>query len=106
MWRTGYPVPSRLDNEILTSPLVSAAEGSDIRPNAKSGRELLVKRIQTLGGLAVFEGPRPLGGNAQQPRRLAILAVLARAGDRGVSRDRLAGLLWGLGSCTALIPRE
>jgi DNA-binding SARP family transcriptional activator len=53
-----------------------------------------VKRIQTLGGLAVFEGPRPLGGNAQQPRRLAI-AVLARAGDRGVSRDRLAGLLWG-----------
>jgi DNA-binding SARP family transcriptional activator/TolB-like protein len=54
-----------------------------------------VKRIQTLGGLAVFEGPRPLGGNAQQPRRLAILAVLARAGERGVSRDRLVGLLWG-----------
>jgi DNA-binding SARP family transcriptional activator/TolB-like protein/Flp pilus assembly protein TadD len=54
-----------------------------------------VKRIQTLGGLAAFDGARPLGGNAQQPRRLAILAVLARAGDRGVSRDRLAGLLWG-----------
>lgn len=43
----------------------------------------------------MFEGPRPLGGNAQQPRRLAILAVLARAGDRGVRRDRLGGLLWG-----------
>jgi DNA-binding SARP family transcriptional activator/TolB-like protein len=54
-----------------------------------------VKRIQTLGGLAVFDGTRPLGGNAQQPRRLAILAVLARAGDRGVNRDRLARLLWG-----------
>jgi DNA-binding SARP family transcriptional activator/TolB-like protein/tetratricopeptide (TPR) repeat protein len=54
-----------------------------------------VKRIQTLGGLAVFDGPHPVGGNAQQPRRLAILAVLARAGDRGVSRDRLAALLWG-----------
>ena len=51
--------------------------------------------MQTLGGLAVFDGPRPLGGNAQQPRRLAILAVLARAGDRGVNRDRLAALLWG-----------
>jgi DNA-binding SARP family transcriptional activator/TolB-like protein len=51
-------------------------------------------RIQTLGGLAVFDGARPLGGNAQQPRRLAILAVLARAGDRGVNRDRLAALLW------------
>jgi DNA-binding SARP family transcriptional activator/TolB-like protein len=56
---------------------------------------LLVKRMQTLGGLAVFDGPRPLGGNAQQPRRLAILAVLARSGDRGVNRDRLAALLWG-----------
>jgi serine/threonine-protein kinase len=54
-----------------------------------------VKRIQTLGGLAVFDGSRPLGGNAQQPRRLALLAVLARAGSRGVSRDRLAALLWG-----------
>jgi pimeloyl-ACP methyl ester carboxylesterase len=74
---------------------VSAVEGSDIRPNAKSDTELLVKRMQTFGGLAVFEGSRPLGGNAQQPRRLAILAVLARAGARGVSRDRLAGLLWG-----------
>jgi hypothetical protein len=56
---------------------------------------LLVKRMQTLGSLAVFDGPRPLGGNAQQPRRLAILAVLARSGDRGVNRDRLAALLWG-----------
>ena len=74
---------------------MSGAEGSDIRPNAKSDSGLLVKRIQTLGGLAVFDGPRPLGGNAQQPRRLAVLAVLARAGDRGVSRDRLVGLLWG-----------
>jgi DNA-binding SARP family transcriptional activator/TolB-like protein/Flp pilus assembly protein TadD len=56
---------------------------------------LLVKRIQTLGGLAVFDGALPVGGNAQQPRRLAILAVLARAGSRGVSRDRIAALLWG-----------
>ena len=54
-----------------------------------------MKRIQTLGGLAAFDGPQPLGGNAQQPRRLAILAVLARAGDRGINRDRLAALLWG-----------
>ena len=56
---------------------------------------MLLKRIQTLGGLAVFDGSLPLGGNAQQPRRLAILAVLARSGDRGVNRDRLATLLWG-----------
>jgi adenylate cyclase len=53
-----------------------------------------MKRIQTLGGLAVFDGARLLGGSAQQPRRLAILAVLARAGGRAVSRDRLVALLW------------
>jgi DNA-binding SARP family transcriptional activator/TolB-like protein len=69
--------------------------GTGYWPNAKDGKGLLVKRIQTLGGLAAFDGPLPLGGNAQQPRRLAILAVLARAGDRGVNRDRLAALLWG-----------
>jgi DNA-binding SARP family transcriptional activator/TolB-like protein len=74
---------------------VSPGGGPDIRPNTKSGTGFLVKHIQTLGGLAVFDGGRPLGGNAKQPRRLAILAVLARAGERGVSRDRLAALLWG-----------
>jgi DNA-binding SARP family transcriptional activator/TolB-like protein/Tfp pilus assembly protein PilF len=67
---------------------------TDIAPNIKPPKELALKRIQTLGGLAVFDGSRPLGGNAQQPRRLAILAVLARAGARGVSRDRLVSLLW------------
>ena len=64
-------------------------------PNTKYSKGLLLKRIQTLGGLAVFDGPLPLGGNAQQPRRLAVLAVLARSGDRGINRDRLAALLWG-----------
>ncbi|HSJ76044.1 MAG TPA: BTAD domain-containing putative transcriptional regulator, partial [Gemmatimonadales bacterium] len=54
-----------------------------------------MKRIHTLGSLAVVDGTRPLGGHAQQPRRLALLAVLARAGEHGVSRDRLITLLWG-----------
>jgi serine/threonine-protein kinase len=54
-----------------------------------------MKRIHTLGGLAILGGTRPLGGHAQQPRRLALLAVLARAGEHGVSRDRLVTLLWG-----------
>ncbi len=69
--------------------------GAGYWPNTKCSKGLLLKRIQTLGGLAVFDGSLPLGGNAQQPRRLAILAVLARSGDRGVNRDRLATLLWG-----------
>jgi len=74
---------------------VTFNRGQDIGAITTAGMRLLVKRIQTLGGLAVFDGALPLGGNAQQPRRLAILAVLARAGSRGVSRDRIAALLWG-----------
>src|SRR6185436_15678490 len=35
-----------------------------------------------------------VAGAAAQPRRLALLAILAAAGTRGVSRDRLIALLW------------
>jgi Tol biopolymer transport system component/DNA-binding SARP family transcriptional activator len=35
-----------------------------------------------------------MAGALAQPRRLAVLAVLAAAGTRGVSRDRLLTLLW------------
>lgn len=50
--------------------------------------------FRTLGAVFV-EGPQgPLGGAAAQRRLLAILSVLAVAGERGVSRDRLLALLW------------
>ena len=51
-------------------------------------------RIRALGGLAVEQDGAPVSGAAAQPRRLAILAVLARAGARGASRERLLALLW------------
>ena len=35
-----------------------------------------------------------LGGAAAQPRRLALLAVLAASRERGVTRDRLLAMLW------------
>jgi len=37
---------------------------------------------------------RPLAGAAAQPRRLAVLALLARAGARGLTRDKVIGTLW------------
>ncbi len=49
--------------------------------------------LRTLGGLAL-ENDRAVAGAGAQRGRLAILAVLAVAGDAGVSRDRLLGLLW------------
>jgi Tol biopolymer transport system component/DNA-binding SARP family transcriptional activator len=53
-----------------------------------------VLRINTLGRLYVERGERRLAGAAAQPRRLALLAVLAAAGSKGIARDRLLALLW------------
>jgi DNA-binding SARP family transcriptional activator/TolB-like protein len=51
-------------------------------------------RIRCLGQLSVSRDGQPLAGAATQPRRLAILALLARAGDRGVTREKLIACLW------------
>ena len=52
-------------------------------------------RLKTFGGLSLQsdEGV-PLGGAAAQRRRMCVLAVLAVARERGVTRDKLIGLLW------------
>ncbi|MDF2775448.1 MAG: transcriptional activator protein [Geminicoccaceae bacterium] len=51
-------------------------------------------RIRTLGGLSV-EGPvKTQAGRVTQPRRLAVLALIARAGERGITRDKLVATLW------------
>lgn len=47
-----------------------------------------------LGGLSVESPAAPLSGAATQRRRLALLAVIAGAGDRGISRDKLLAYLW------------
>lgn len=51
-------------------------------------------RFRTLGGAAVEGEAGPVGGAAAQRRSLALLALLARAGDRGISRDKLLAYLW------------
>ena len=51
-------------------------------------------RIRTLGGLSVSRDGTPIAGSATQPRRLAVLALVARAGDRGIKRERVLSLLW------------
>jgi serine/threonine-protein kinase len=50
--------------------------------------------LRLLGGISL-EGPSgPLSGRLVQRRRLAILAILAAARDKGVTRDKLVGYLW------------
>ena len=51
-------------------------------------------RINALGRLVVVGESGPILGSAAQPRRLALLAVIARAGTRGVTRTRILQLLW------------
>ena len=50
-------------------------------------------RLITFGGVGLEsdDGSAP---SRLRPPRLALLAVLAAAGERGVSRERIAGLLW------------
>ena len=51
-------------------------------------------RIRTLGSLTVSRDGVALSGAGTQARRMAVLALLARAGSRGITRDRLIALLW------------
>ena len=50
--------------------------------------------LRTFGGLAIKENGVPLSGAAVQRKTLALLALLAAAGRKGVSRDKLAAYLW------------
>src|SRR2546430_16338964 len=51
-------------------------------------------RLKTFGGLSLTGESGPVRGTVAQRRELALLAVLATAGERGVSRDRLLALFW------------
>lgn len=52
-------------------------------------------RLNTLGGLTLQEVEGDLvTGAATQRRRLALFALVAGAGERGISRDKLVGFLW------------
>ncbi|HSB53930.1 MAG TPA: BTAD domain-containing putative transcriptional regulator [Gemmatimonadales bacterium] len=50
-------------------------------------------RVNVLGGLSVVSERHP-AGVVIQPRRLAVLAILAVAGERGVTREQILTLLW------------
>jgi DNA-binding SARP family transcriptional activator/TolB-like protein/Tfp pilus assembly protein PilF len=54
----------------------------------------LLLYLRLLGGLSLEEDAVILSGRAAQKRRLALLALLATAPLRSLSRDKLMGLLW------------
>jgi DNA-binding SARP family transcriptional activator/tetratricopeptide (TPR) repeat protein len=51
-------------------------------------------RLKTFGGIALTRDGEAVSGRTAQRRRLALLAVLAAARNRPVSRDRLLALMW------------
>ncbi len=51
-------------------------------------------RLTTFGGLVLQQDGQLHTGPAAQRRRLALLAVIAAAGRRGASREKLLSLLW------------
>ena len=51
-------------------------------------------RLYTLGRLSLEVDGREVSGDAVQPRRLALMALLAVAGQAGLMREKVLGLLW------------
>jgi DNA-binding SARP family transcriptional activator/tetratricopeptide (TPR) repeat protein len=50
--------------------------------------------LRLLGGLSLESNPTPVPPGAQQRRRLALLAALAMAGERGMARELVQTRLW------------
>ena len=51
-------------------------------------------RLRTFGGLSIADERGLLTGAPTQRRRLALLALLAAGGERGISREKLAAYFW------------
>ena len=51
-------------------------------------------RLTTLGGLALEGDQGLLTGAGARPRSLALLALIAATGSRGMSRDKVMSYLW------------
>lgn len=51
-------------------------------------------QLKVLGTLSLLDGTQAVPPEARQKRRIALLSVLAVAGKRGISRDRLQSYLW------------
>ena len=65
-----------------------------MRSRSKTGQTGNMLHLKTFGGPSVDIHGIPATGAAQQRKTLALLALLAAAGHRGLSRDKLIASLW------------
>lgn len=90
---SGRPPPTpAFERNIAPSGANTRARVSD--RSQKNIRSSVMLRLKTFGAVLVERDGQPLGGVAGQRRVLALLALLAVARDKGLSRDRMLALLW------------
>jgi DNA-binding SARP family transcriptional activator/Tfp pilus assembly protein PilF len=65
-----------------------------VRRRSKSSQMGNMLHLKTFGGLSLEIDGIPATGAAQQRKTLALLALLAASGHRGLSRDKLIASLW------------
>src|SRR5919107_185495 len=87
-WRASRCIVARGRRRILVRPCAAS------RAALVCWWSRVVVTLTVLGGVALASDGAPLLGRIAQRRQLALLAILAVAGGRGVSRDRIAALLW------------
>src|SRR5687768_12299630 len=51
-------------------------------------------QLRIFGALTIETGPGDGPAPVLGPRRLALLALLAAAGSRGITREKILGILW------------
>jgi TolB-like protein len=78
----------------MTGATIASGHQRHIRQVSDTASHSSLLRIRSFGSPAV-EGPDgPLGGCAAQRQVLALLTLVAAAGERGLSRDKIIALLW------------
>ena len=74
--------------------MVGAGAHTQVTPGSNSPLSRHVFTLTLFGGLSLEGRDGPLDRGARQRRRLSLLALLAVAGERGLTRDRVQSFLW------------
>src|SRR5687768_14794718 len=86
------PCPHRVYNRLAASARNQINYSRGSRSPSPGGVWML--QLQVLGSPSVLRDGRPCGGAAGQRKSLALLALLAAGGRRGLSRDKIHAWLW------------
>ncbi len=86
-----YQTASEVAQRLST---ISTETGRASHATLRGARLTSRLRLRTLGAPSIEGSTGRLSGAAAQPKSLALLALLAAAGERGISRDKILAFLW------------